>query len=165
VSAPARPREPLLALVDVLSCRDNALRRDECGDWRIEGRCGHIYAVPGTLDRPSMPGFQIFIVGSGRWWNGAKRGLAFADLANDGDDEGALFIVRLPTPNEAEAVRHFVGLAKKRVMREAELARLGRTGFRPGGAQTGEKTGSDDTVVSLPPRNRERFLPRFRGAL
>ena len=37
MSALARPREALLALVEALGCRDNALRRDECGDWCISG--------------------------------------------------------------------------------------------------------------------------------
>ena len=63
---PAKQRPALLALRDALGCRDNALRRDECGDWRVEGRFSHIYAVPGSLDRPDTPGFQIFIAGSAR---------------------------------------------------------------------------------------------------
>jgi hypothetical protein len=61
---PTRQRPALLELVKALGCRDKALRRDECGDWRVEGRSGHIYAVPGSLDRPSTRGFQIFIAGS-----------------------------------------------------------------------------------------------------
>ena len=58
---PARQRPALLALRDALGCRDAALRRDECGDWAIFGKRGHIYAVPGTLDRPKTPGFQIVV--------------------------------------------------------------------------------------------------------
>jgi hypothetical protein len=48
---PAMQRPALLKLAEALGCRDNALRRDECGDWRIVGRLGHIYAIPGPLDR------------------------------------------------------------------------------------------------------------------
>jgi hypothetical protein len=44
----------------VLGSRDNALRGDECGAWSGAGRFGHIYAVPGTLDRPGVEGFQIY---------------------------------------------------------------------------------------------------------
>jgi hypothetical protein len=36
-----------------------ALRRDECGDWRIKGTKGWIYAVPGSLaERESAKGFS-----------------------------------------------------------------------------------------------------------
>jgi hypothetical protein len=43
-----------------------------------------------------------------RWkpegWNTARQTLElFADLTNDGDEEGALFIDRLPLPDEPEA--------------------------------------------------------------
>jgi hypothetical protein len=159
MTAPAWPREALLAFVNALGCRDAALRRDECGDWAIFGKRGHIYAVPGSLDRPKTPGFQIMVAGefsSGRWWGATKRGLAFAALTNDGGDEGALFLDRPPTPAEAEAIRHYVRIAKKRVMSEEALAHLAevRRPFekRPSAesVQTAEKTASDDRAVSLP---------------
>ena len=145
---PVRQRPALLELVKALGCRDSALRRDECGDWRIEGRSGHIYAVPGSLDRPETPGFQIFIAGSSRWWTNTKAALKpFAEIASDGDDEGMHFIFRLPTPVEAEVIRHFVGVAKKRAMTEEALAHLAevrrpfakRSGVE--GALNGRKTG------------------------
>jgi hypothetical protein len=153
---PAKQRPALLALRDALGCRDAALRRDECGDWAIFGKRGHIYAVPGSLDRSKTPGFQIMVAGefsSGRWWGATKRGLAFAALTNDG--EGALLLDRPPTPAEAEAIRHYVGIAKKRVMSEEALAHLAevRRPFekRPGAesVQTAEKPASDDRAVSL----------------
>jgi hypothetical protein len=62
---PAKQREALLGFREALGCRDNAVRRDECGDWAIFGKRGHIYAIPGTLDRPKTPGFQIMITGCG----------------------------------------------------------------------------------------------------
>jgi hypothetical protein len=147
-----KQRPALLALRDALGCRDSALRRDECGDWRIAGRFGHIHAVPGSLDR-----FQIFIAGSVRWWANAKAALKlFADLANDGDDEGVLFFDRLPTAEEAETIRHYVGLAKKRVLSDEERERLASLGLRfqkrsdVEGAQTGQKPASDDTAGLMP---------------
>src|SRR3984957_3208941 len=148
---PVRQREALLTFRDALGCRDNALRRDECGDWRIEGRSGHIYAVPGSLDRPKTPGFQIFIARSSRWWTNAKAALkSFAEIANDGEGEGVHFIFRLPTADEAEVIRQYVGVAKKRTMSEEALAHLAevrrpfakRSGVE--GAQTGEKPALDD---------------------
>ncbi len=33
----AKQRLALLELAKALGCRDNALRRDKCGDWRMAG--------------------------------------------------------------------------------------------------------------------------------
>ena len=148
-------RLALLELVKALGARDNSLRRDECGDWHIEGRSGHIHAVPGSLDRPATHGFQIYVAGSGRWWAAAKRGIAFADLTSNGEDEGMLFLDRLPTPDEAEVIRHFVGIAKKRILSDAERERLASYGYRfekrseAGGDITAEKTTSDDLAAPM----------------
>jgi hypothetical protein len=43
---PAKQRERLQQFVDALDCRAKALIRDECGDWAIQGKQGHIYACP-----------------------------------------------------------------------------------------------------------------------
>lgn len=90
-------RPALLELVKALGCRDNALSRDECGDWRIEGRSGYVYAAPGSLDRPKTPGFLIYVRRElVREWSFAKKALKpFAGLTNDGEDEGMLFLDRL----------------------------------------------------------------------
>jgi hypothetical protein len=113
---PDKQRPALLKFAAALGCRDNAVRRDECGDWRIEGAQGHIYAVPG--------GFQIFVLGwSARGWNGAKQALGFAKLCNVGDDEGALLLDRLPTAEEAKAIRHWCGIAKKAEFSDEVMAR------------------------------------------
>jgi hypothetical protein len=117
-------RPALLALAEAIKSRDAALRRDECGDWRINGRQGHIYAVPGSLDRPNTPGFLFYIAScSARAWTNSKRSLAFADLSQNGDDEGCLFLDRLPSAAEAKVVRSRLGIAKARSMSEEELAR------------------------------------------
>jgi hypothetical protein len=47
---PAKQRPALLAFAETADTRPNCLRRDECGDWAIWGRDGHIYAVPVELD-------------------------------------------------------------------------------------------------------------------
>ena len=147
---PVRQRPALLELVKALGCRDSALRRDECGDWRIEGRSGHIYAVPGSLDRPETPGFQIYVEReSVREWSFAKKALKpFANLTNDGDDDGMLFLDRLPTADEAEVIRQYIGIAKKRVLSETELARLRLTGFRSGGHDQREKPALGDLAAT-----------------
>jgi hypothetical protein len=132
VYPPVVQRPALLKLAEALLSRDNALRRDECSDWRINGKRGHIYAIPGTLDRPHTPGFQIYIgCESVREWSYAKKALApFTDPTNDGDEEGMLFLDHLPSPNEAEIIRRYVGIAKKREVSPEELDRLRRMGTR-----------------------------------
>ena len=66
----------------------------------------------------------------------------------EGGSEGMHFIFKLPSVEEAATIRHFVGLAKRRVLSEAELERLRQTGFRSGGAQTSEK--QSRTIRRLP---------------
>jgi hypothetical protein len=152
---PAKQRPALLALRDALGCRDNALRRDECGDWRINGKRGHIYAIP--------DGFQIVVqCETAREWSYARKALKpFAALANDGDEEGVLFLDRLPTVEEAETIRQYVGVAKKRVLSDEGRERLVSLGHRfekrsdvEGGDQD-EKTASDD-MAGLMGRRRGR---------
>jgi len=123
---PAVQRPALLKLVEALGCRDAALRRDECGDWRINGTEGGILAVPGSLDRPTAEGFHIFIeCDTVRQWSAVKAAMKpFTDLTNDGDSEGMFFLDRLPTPDEAEIIRRYVGVRKKRELSEDALAEL-----------------------------------------
>jgi hypothetical protein len=155
---PPKQREALLQLVAALGCRDACLRKDECGDPRIVGKLGHIYAVPGTLDRRTTPGFLICFRGaaefeepaSSRAWTFAKQAMAFAEVTQDGDEEGVLFLDRLPSAGEAEIIRLKLGIAKKREMSEAELERLRSMGRpfekRPAfvGGKTAAGTASDD---------------------
>ena len=158
---PIVQRPALIELVRALGCRDNALRRDDCGDWRVNGKQGHIYAVPGSLDRPDTPGFQIYVEReSVREWSYAKKALKpFADLTNDGEDEGMLFLDRLPTADEAEVIRQYVGVAKKRVLSDEERARLlsvsvgHRFGKRSGvgGDDQREKPATDDQAATHMP--------------
>jgi hypothetical protein len=69
-------------------------------------------------------------------------------------DEGILFLDRLPTPVEAEVIRHFVGIAKKRIVSDAERERLASYGHRfekrseAGGDITAEKTASDEVSAT-----------------
>jgi hypothetical protein len=130
---PTVQRSALLELVKTLGCRDNALRRDECSDRRINGKQGHIYSVP--------EGFQLVFFarcGVTEWdgdgphiedYTGAKRALIFCRLAQDGTGEGIFLLDRLPTPGEAEIIRDTLAIAKKREVSEAELERLRAAGF------------------------------------
>lgn len=110
-------RESLLAFNEAIGARRNCLRRDECGDWRISGRKGHVYAAP--------EGFQIFVMGwTAKGWNAAKRDLSFCRLCNDGEDEGAFILNRLPTKSEGEKLRHRLDLPKRREISEDQMADL-----------------------------------------
>lgn len=133
---PAKQRQRILRLAEHLGSRGGALRRDECGDWRISGRKGHIYAVP--------EGFQIMLTDwSAKGWNAAKRALTFATVMQDGDDEGGLIMDRCPTPAEAEILRHWVGIGKKPQYSEEIKAQL-RERMLAARQLIGQKTASDD---------------------
>ncbi len=90
----------------------NSLR----GDWRINGRRGHIYAAPG--------GFQIYFIGSARGWAYTKSALSFASVTQDGDADGCLFLSRLPTATEGATIRKRIGILQKRKRSNSELTRL-----------------------------------------
>lgn len=128
----AKQRQALLEMVAALKARDRSLRHDECGDWVIEGRHGRVYAVPGSVRRPLQEGFQIYVpCSSVREWSYAKKAFApFTDLDNDGDDEGMVFLAHLPTPAEAEIIRQYTGIPKKRDVSDEERARLRSMGHR-----------------------------------
>jgi hypothetical protein len=122
-------RETLVKLVEALGCWDKALRRDECGDWAVFGKHGHIYAVSGTLDRPKTEGFQIYFRGAGEFearphaWTWAKKALSFCQVTNDGDTEGMLFLDRLPDAVEAGIIRDKLVIRKRTEYSEEVLAR------------------------------------------
>jgi hypothetical protein len=112
-------------MVTALGCWDRAYRRDECGDWRIEGRSGYIYAHP--------EGFYLYCApGTVRAWGFAKKMMDFCTVRQDGDDEGVFRLARLPTPDEADIIRDKLGIRKKRVLTDEERERLARTGFKSG---------------------------------
>lgn len=99
-------RDALLEFATALGSASSALRRDECGDPRINGKRGHVYAVPG--------GFHFYCVcATTKAWTYAKRALSFVKVTNDGDEEGMLFLKRRPTPAEAETIRDHLGIPKK----------------------------------------------------
>jgi hypothetical protein len=109
-------RAALLSLLEALDASPTTLRRDECGDWRIIGKTGHVYAVAG--------GFQLCVALSPRAWGFAKKAMSFCRVTQDGDEDGALFLDRLPTALEAEAIRDKLTIRKRREVGEEQLARL-----------------------------------------
>ena len=115
---PARQRPILLDLVEKMKISARQLQRDECGDWRVEGRYGFVYA--------DLAGLRFVIEGwATKGWNKAKSAMAaFATIAQDGEDEGILLLARAPTEGECDAIRKWVGLKRRREMTEQQLADL-----------------------------------------
>jgi hypothetical protein len=108
---PSAQRSALDRFAVALNCSPSTLRRDDCGDPSIRGKRGHVYATPGESGRLC---FWIYhAAGSGRGWTNAKRDMAFASLVNDGDDEGAWSLDRLPTAAEAETIRSRLSIRKR----------------------------------------------------
>ena len=146
---PAKQRPALLELAEALDSRTAALRRDECDDWAIFGKRGHIYAVPliGAQEVaagvPMTIGFQ-FVIGtaiehesrnSARQWGADKKRLAFCQVTQDGDEEGCLILDRLPTKAEGAIIRDVMGIPKARHLseeqRQEQMQRLAGYRFKP----------------------------------
>ena len=105
---PKRQRAALDQLAKALDAVSTALRTDECGDFRLIGRRGHIYAIPPR-------GFHLYIAcDTARGWTWAKKQLAgLARPVQDGDEEGILLLAKLPsTAAEAALVRRYAGISK-----------------------------------------------------
>lgn len=114
---PTLQRPRLLALATALDVSLTQLRRDDCGDWAIIGRRGTIYALAAY--------FQIVITGwHARGWNACKADLAFASLHQNGEDEGSFTLHRDPTPEEAEKIRKWVHLKRRRRLDDETIAAL-----------------------------------------
>jgi hypothetical protein len=112
---PTKQKIVLEAFARALGSADNAFRRDECGDWRINGSRGHVYAAP--------EGFQIFVRASSRQaWTWAKKALVFAVVMQDGDEEGILLLDRLPTHDESTTIRDYTGIRKRQALSAENLA-------------------------------------------
>src|SRR5580704_1388123 len=146
VLAPRMEKPVLLRLAQALNSRSNALRRDECGDWCIRGRYGHIYAVP-MKGAPNGEGFQL-VIGtkverSAYQWACDKRAMrSFATLSNDGDVDGAFTLNRLPTPDEAKTIRKVLRTPKRRKLSEVSRQALIYAGVQA--RRQAKKQPSDD---------------------
>jgi hypothetical protein len=148
---PVRQRRALLAFAEALVSASTALRRDENADYRISGKLGHIYAVPGTLDRPMRPSFLIYCErDTGQAWTWAKKLLGFCAVIQDGDTDGMLFLDRLPTKAEAEILRDVIGIAKHPVYSDDVLAAKRELGRRIG-ERSAENPGSETSLLSCCP--------------
>jgi hypothetical protein len=138
------------------------IRRDDCGDYALFGRLGHIYAIP--------KGFQLVIDGeSSRRWIFVKQRLSFCQLANDGDDEGSMFFERLPTVAEAALIREALGIRRAAVISSDARARkvleakaLRKRALR---RRSLARPGTVPPTSSLKPKRKKSLTKRASGAV
>lgn len=123
----------LVELLDALNASPAALRRDEAGLWTLRGRPGCYVSTWGdgkSWQLVVAPEQEISI----RQWTAHKSRLAFAELTQDGDQEGCFRLYQLPTAAEADVIRDIVGIRKRVNFSPEELARRQEQGRRLGGA-------------------------------
>ena len=114
-------RASLKALLAALDASETTLRRDlvrgegRAGDWAICGKLGHVY--------PDGDGYLPCVVAddernrSARRWTNVKARLAdICRVTQDGDDQGCLYLDRLPAPHEAAVIREALGIRKRRTV-------------------------------------------------
>jgi hypothetical protein len=111
-------RAQQLRLLAALGAWDRALRRDECGAWRISGTRGTIH----TDGR----GWVMYVSGrSVRHWSAVRAKLAaFATITQDGDEEGVARLHDLPAPEQAAVIREALGIRKRVAVSTEQRSRL-----------------------------------------
>src|SRR6476646_3885953 len=94
---------------EVLNAARNAVRLDECRLWTVQGSRGYV---------STWGDGQTWMLAVGsktpRHWTFTKQRMAsfpgLAQLTQDGDDEGVLRLMHLPTPEEAAEIRRATGI-------------------------------------------------------
>jgi hypothetical protein len=117
-------REELLPGLAMLDASSSALRRDECGDYCIQGSRGHVY--------PWGDGKTWWVMvrcRSARHWTYTKARLRpFVEITQDGDEEGAGRMGSIDT-EQAAVIREICGIRKSYSPEELERRSLTATGF------------------------------------
>jgi hypothetical protein len=130
-------RASLKALLAALDASEVALKRDlvrsegRAGDWAIYGKLGHVY---GDGD-----GYLLCVVADDerdqsvrRWTNVKARLAGICRVTQDGDDEGCLYLDRLPASHEAGVIREALGIKRKRQLSaEAKASLADRLSRKP----------------------------------
>jgi hypothetical protein len=105
----ATDRQMQLTLIEALAASSLSLRRDEYGAWRITGSNGHIYTW-GDGETWVM----YVASGSTRKWAADKKKLGFCHVTQDGEDNGCLRLLGLPTAVQAPIIPEVLGIRKRR---------------------------------------------------
>lgn len=122
---PNRENDKILLekLSEHLSTSEDRIRLDDCGDWNIFGRRGHIFT-------DSKLWYVFVAETTKRKWSAIKAKLKFMEVSQDGDDEGILKLERMPLQEEAEAIREVLGLNKRPELTEEQRAKLVERSFK-----------------------------------
>jgi|SRR5262249_28958112 len=113
-------RGRLKALHSALGIRDRALQRDDCNAWVIVGKRGSIHTWGGDGES-----WLLYVsCHSPRHWTATKARLAFCNVTQDGEDEGCLRLLHLPTHDQAKAIRDALGIQKRKEVSSEVLERL-----------------------------------------
>lgn len=101
----------LQRLSEAINTSVERIHLDECGDWNIFGRKGKIFT-------DSKLWYVNLSCNSKRHWTATKKKLNFMEVSQDGDEERILKLERMPSQEEAEAIRNTVGLNKRPALTE-----------------------------------------------
>lgn len=112
-------------LSKALDISEGRIKLDECGDWNIVGKRGHI-----STDTEYWY-LYVKYEDSNRKWTNTKKNLNFMEVHQDGDDEGVLRLGRMPFRDEAMTVRKVIGVRPRTVLTEEGRAMLLRTSYKP----------------------------------
>jgi len=102
-------REMQRCLLVALDASQRSLRRDECGAWRVTGRKGHAYTWG-----PNGGWLLYCNPGTPRKWTNLKKRLSLCNITQDGDDDGCLRLLEMPTPEQAVLIREAIGLKRRK---------------------------------------------------
>lgn len=119
----------LVQLVEALNASSSYVHRDECGVWRLRGRPGcyaSTWGEEGGWLLVVVPETELSALG----WSWAKKRLSFAEVTQDGDNEGCFRLHRLPSSDEAKVIRDILGFRKRIDFSPEELARRKELGRR-----------------------------------
>lgn len=107
----------LLTLCDYLFISKRNLKKDELGYWRLIGRKGYI-------DTDGEYWYARIECKSSTTWKNVKNTAQFMQIWQDGDDEGALRLLRYPSKEEAQIIRKIWGFTHRRELTPEQKERL-----------------------------------------
>ena len=146
---------------EALNGAHNAVRLDECRLWTVRGSRGYV---------STWGDGQTWMLAVGsktpRHWTFAKQRMAscpgLAQVTQDGDDEGVLRLMRLPSWVEAAEIRRLIGV---RHSKPSPSAGRRFTRAKTGDTATSIRFGERPVPVTGDAAERIRDADRVRGAV
>jgi len=105
----------ILELTNALCVSPRNVQKDECGDWIIVARRGHVAT--------DLLAFYAYVrARSPRHWKAVKRKLHFLCVTQDGDDEGIFILREMPTSGQAATIRKVLGIRRALALTDEQRA-------------------------------------------